>query len=117
MFLTELILVVFTLYLTFMYIIIFSFFSVYPFIFGNAYNFSQGSTYLMFLGIIVGLLVVLALTPLWGKLLGYEFAKASKAGLVHPPPEAMLWWAMCGALAVPIAMFSMSWSAMPNVLY
>ena len=71
----------------------------------------------MFLGIIVGLLVVLALTPLWGKLLGYEFAKASKAGLAHPPPEAMLWWAMCGAPAVPIAMFWMGWSAMPDLSY
>ncbi|KAE9377322.1 MFS general substrate transporter [Stipitochalara longipes BDJ] len=116
-FFTEPIVVVLTLYLTFVYSVTFSFFSSYPWIFGETYRLSQGGTYIMFLGIVFGLILVLLLTPLWGRLLGMEFARAARNGQGHPPPEAMLWWAMVASPFIPISLFWMGWSAYPSVSY
>lgn len=88
---TEPIIVLFNGYLTLVYVVAFSFLTSYPFVFGDTYSFPQESTYLMFLGIVVGLTVCIAASPLFSLLFKRESAKPTANGQAHPPSKAMLW--------------------------
>jgi hypothetical protein len=111
-----------TAYLTVIYIMLFGFLAGYSFIFGDTYHMSQGITGLLFLGIGVGLfLASVPLTPLI-----YRWAKRDLAALreanpdkpnVHLPPESRLWYAMLGAPAIPISLLWMGWTAYAGVSY
>jgi hypothetical protein len=99
-------------YLTVIYLIFFGFLAGYSFVFGNTYNFSQGITGLMFLGIIIGLSVCSGvLTPLIYHWATRELAAIKDANPDHVrvrlPPEFRLWQAMLGAPAIPISLFWM----------
>ena len=114
---TEPIIVLFTMYLTLVYSVLFSFFDGAPFIFGGIYDFNQGATFLMFVGVTIGLIVCTAATPLFMVVIKKEFVKAAKEGRDHPPPEAMLWQAMVGAPLLPISLWWMAWSARASVSF
>jgi hypothetical protein len=113
---TEPIVVIFTLYLTLVYMVTFSFFSSAPFIFGQTYGFSQGGSNLMFVSISVGLLICALATPLFDMLVRRDIAK-STAQSKNPKPEAMLWWALIGGPFLPISLFWMAWSSYRTVSY
>lgn len=115
--LTEPIVMVLTAYLTFVYIVSFSFFTGAPFIFTGSYNFDQGSAYLMFISVSVGLWACALASPLYGMLIGREYKKAAAAGKSHAEPEAMLWWAMIAAPILPLCLFWLAWSDFPSVSY
>nr|OQO15534.1 hypothetical protein B0A51_17307 [Rachicladosporium sp. CCFEE 5018]OQO16385.1 hypothetical protein B0A51_16037 [Rachicladosporium sp. CCFEE 5018] len=117
MLITEPIVILLTAYLTFVYIVSFSFFTGAPFIFAGAYGFDQGSTYLMFINVVVGLWTCAFASPLYGLLIGRECKKALAAGKSHAEPEAMLWWAMIAAPLLPISLFWVAWSDFPGTSY
>lgn len=108
----EPIIVLFALYLTVVYIILFTFLDGYTYIFGNTYGFSEGITGLSFIGIAIGLCGASLLIPLfhhWAK--GDLIAAQRKDGPgAKLPPEKRLWFAMFGAPAVPISLFWMGWT-------
>lgn len=114
---SEPIVVLFTVYLTLLYAVSFSFFSSFPFIFGRQgiYGFDQGATYLVFLAIVVGVVLCTLATPLFGILIGMEVRKAAGKGCSHPPPEAMLWWAMIGSPMLPVSLFWLAWTTYRGV--
>ena len=116
---SEPIVVLFTLYMTVLYVVSFSFFASFPYIFGSprTYNFSQGGTYLVFLAIITGVVVCALVTPLFGLVIKREAIQAAKEGHDHPPPEAMLWWAMIGAPALPVSLFWLAWTTYKSVSF
>lgn len=105
------------LYLTVVYIILFTFLNGYTFIFGMTYGFSQGITGLTFLGIIVGLCCASGLIYPMYKNYEKSLKKAHDEGRDSVPPEARLRFAMYGAPAVPISMFWMGWTAYPQISY
>ncbi|KAI6708925.1 hypothetical protein JHW43_008532 [Diplocarpon mali] len=115
----EPIVILFALYLTVVYIILFTFLDGYAYIFGETYGFSEGIAGLAFLGIAVGLCLASLWIPLihkWAKrdLAALQEARGPNATL---PPEKRLWFAMFGAPAVPISLFWMGWTNYPSISY
>lgn len=107
---SEPIIILMALYLAVVYIILFSFFNGYTFIFTETYGFSQGATGLAFIGIAIGLCFALLLVPIIYKWAKSDLAKIEEQGGTQLPPESKLWFAMLGAPAIPISMFWMGWT-------
>ncbi|TVY81063.1 putative efflux pump kojT [Lachnellula suecica] len=108
----EPIVVLFALYLTVVYIILFTFLDGYTYIFGDTYGFSEGITGLSFIGIGIGLCLASLLVPLihrWAKR-DLAIAQEKYGPDAKLPPEKRLWFAMFGAPAVPISLFWMGWT-------
>lgn len=108
----EPIIILFALYLTVVYIVLFTFLDGYTYIFGKTYGFSEGMTGLAFLGIAIGLCGASLLIPLiyrWAKR-DLEAIREKDGPNAKLPPEKRLWFAMFGAPAVPISLFWMGWS-------
>lgn len=112
--------ILWTVYLTFIYIMLFGFLAGYTYIFQETYNISQGITGLIFIGIGIGYLF--AAIPL-GMLI-YRWARRGLAlqQVEHPEqaharlaPEFRLWYGMLGAPAIPISLFWMGWTAYPSI--
>jgi len=93
-----------TLYLTVLYVILFTFLDGYPYIFQKVYRTSQGLTNVIFTGIFIGVLLGSLVVP-WV----YKKTKASFAENAFVP-ELRLWFAMLGAPAIPISLFWMGWT-------
>jgi multidrug resistance protein len=115
----EPIVILFALYLTVVYIILFTFLDGYTYVFGETYGFSEGITGLAFLGIAIGLCGASLLVPLihhWAK---RDLAKEKElhGPNARLPPEKRLWFAMFGAPAVPISLFWMGWTNYPSISY
>ena len=113
----EPIIILIALYLTIIYILLFTFLDGYTYIFTDTYGFSQGITGLAFLGIGIGLCCASLLVPLiyvWSR---RDLAKIKARGGDRLPPEFRLWFAMFGAPAIPISMFWMAWTAYPSISY
>ncbi|PQE03207.1 putative benomyl methotrexate resistance protein [Rutstroemia sp. NJR-2017a BBW] len=113
----EPIVMLFALYLTVVYIILFTFLDGYTYIFGETYGFSEGLVGLSFVGIAIGLCFASLLVPLiyyWAR---RDLAKlrAEKGPNARLPPEQRLWFAMFGAPAVPISLFWMGWTNYPSI--
>ena len=104
------------LYLTIVYIVLFTFLEGYTFIFQETYGISQGITGLCFLGIIIGLLGANALTPLIYRWAKRDLQKIKEKGGTRLPPEFRLWYSMLGgAFALPISLFWMGWTARSDI--
>jgi MFS family permease len=111
--------ILFGLYLSVVYIILFTFLDGYAYVFGHTYGFSQGMTGLAFVGIGVGLCGSSFLVPLihhWTKqdLKKLQETEGPNAQL---PPEKRLYFAMLGAPAIPISLFWMGWTNYASVSY
>ncbi|KAE9368694.1 MFS general substrate transporter [Stipitochalara longipes BDJ] len=115
----EPIVILFALYLTVVYIILFTFLDGYTYIFGQTYGFSEGITGLCFLGIGIGLCFASLWVPLihhWAKR-DLAIAQEKYGPNARNPPEKRLWFAMFGAPAVPISLFWMGWTNYASVSY
>ena len=113
----EPIIILLALYLTVVYIILFTFLDGYTYIFTETYGFTQGITGLSFLGIAIGFCLASCLVPLIYKWAKRDLAKVKSEGGSRLPPEFRLWFAMFGAPAIPISVFWMGWTAYPSVSY
>lgn len=120
------------LYLTVIYIILFTFFDGYNYskcnislltnvwlmlsVFADIHGTSQGVTGLCFLGIVVGLLSAMLLIPIiyhWAK---RDLAKIKEQGGDRLPPEFRLWFSMLGgSIAIPVSLFWLGWTSDPNI--
>ncbi|KAK3071894.1 hypothetical protein LTR53_007812 [Teratosphaeriaceae sp. CCFEE 6253] len=112
----EPIIMLVALYLTVIYIILFTFLDGYTYIFTETYGISQGLTGVCFLGIVIGLFGASALVPLIYKWAKRDLAKIQEAGGSRLPPEFRLWYSMLGgAVAIPVSIFWMGWTARPDI--
>ena len=112
----EPIIMLVALYLTVVYIVLFTFLDGYTYIFMKTYGLSEGLTGLCFLGIIIGLFGASALVPLIYKWAKRDLKKIQEAGGDRLPPEFRLWFSMLGgAFAIPISLFWMGWTAYPHI--
>ncbi|KAE8381342.1 MFS general substrate transporter [Aspergillus bertholletiae] len=106
---TEPIVFLMSLYLTIIYIILFTFLEGYRYVFGATYNLSSGLTSIAWAGMLVGVFLVCLLTPLVYSWTRNEYTQTGRIR-----PEARLWYAMLGgAPAVPIGLFWMGWTTNP----
>ena len=113
----EPIIMLIALYLTVIYIILFTFLDGYTFIFSETYGFSQGITGLCFLGIAIGLCLASLLVPFIYSRATRDLARIKADGGSRLPPEFRLWFGMFGAPAIPISLFWMAWTTYPSISY
>lgn len=112
----EPIIMLVALYLTVIYIVLFTFLDGYTYIFTDIHGTSQGITGLCFLGIILGLFGASALVPIVYKWAKRDLAKIQEQGGDRLPPEFRLWFSMLGgSFALPISLFWMGWTSDPNI--
>ncbi|KAL4802329.1 major facilitator superfamily transporter [Aspergillus unguis] len=123
-----------SLYMTVIYIVLFTFFDGYSFIFEDVYGISQGLTNIVWVAMYIGI----ALASLWVPVV-YVWTKKEFEAAMTPPateassvigdttennssddespkkshptrPENRLWFAMLGAPFIPIGLFWMGWT-------
>jgi hypothetical protein len=107
-------------YLTVIYIMLFGFLAGFSFIFSETYGVSQGITGVIFVAIGVGyFFAAIPLNLLVYRWAGQDLAKERAAHPEKPqhrlPPEFRLWYAMLGAPAIPISLFWMGWTAYSSI--
>lgn len=108
----EPIIMLIALYLTVIYIVLFTFLDGYEYIFSEIHGTSEGITGLCFLGIVIGLCGASALVPLIYKWAKRDLKKIQEEGGTRLPPEFRLWFCMLGgAPAIPISLFWMGWTS------
>jgi MFS family permease len=123
------------LYMTVIYIVLFTFFDGYPFIFEEVYGVSQGITNVIWIAMYVGIALASLWVPVVYSWTKKEFAAVSTSPMTegslegnatetegsssddessrksHPTrPENRLWFAMLGAPLIPIGLFWMGWT-------
>ncbi|KAH8424655.1 MFS transporter [Aspergillus melleus] len=112
MFYSELIIILVSLYLTIIYIVIFTFLEGYTYVFGEAYGISEGLTSICWAGMLVGVLLVGCVVPVVYSWTAKAYAR-EKSTIA---PEMRLWYTMLGgAPAVPISLFWMGWTSNPTI--
>lgn len=113
---TEPIIILIAIYLTVVYIVLFTFLEGYNYIFAEIHGTSEGITGLCFVGIIIGLFLSLALVPLIYRWAKEEMAKAEEQGRDKIDPEFRLWFSMLGgSIAIPVSLFWMAWTSRPDI--
>lgn len=117
---TEPIVIFMTLYITILYIILFTLLIGWTYIFEETYQISQGLTHVIFIAMFIGIQLVALLIPV-------IYRKTAHAARIPSPadcprkrggfsPELRLWFAMLGpAIAVPVSLFWMGWTARPSI--
>ncbi|GAB7366165.1 hypothetical protein MBLNU230_g7727t1 [Neophaeotheca triangularis] len=114
----EPIIILIALYLTIIYIVLFTFLDGYTHIFGETYGLSTGLTGLSFVGIIVGFCFAGGgLVPLMYKWAKNDLARMKEAGHEERlPPEFRCWFGMLGgSFAIPIGIFWMGYTARSDI--
>jgi len=110
----EPIIILVALYLTVIYIVLFTFLDGYDFVFGatgGIHNLGPGLTGTCFLGIIVGLFGASALVPLIYRWAKRDLKAIQEKGGDRLPPEFRLWYSMLGgSVAIPVSLFWMGWT-------
>lgn len=113
---TEPIIMLMTLYLTVIYIVLFTFLDGYVYIFQDTYGISQGLTNIIFTAMFIGIVMVVCLVPIVYRLTVKELERVQAKGEALFNPEIRLWYAMLGAApAIPIGLFWMGWTAYPSI--
>ncbi|KAK9236371.1 major facilitator superfamily domain-containing protein [Lipomyces kononenkoae] len=114
--LLEPIIILMALYLTVLYIVLFTFLDGYTFIFADVYSISPGLANVIFVAMFVGIILASFLVlPLY-RLTKKEMAKAMTTGGSHIEPEKRLWFAMLGgSLSIPISLFWMGWTDFASI--
>ncbi|KAK8148213.1 hypothetical protein G3M48_000148 [Beauveria asiatica] len=117
--LTEPIIIAMTLYITVLYIILFTFLIGWTYIFEETYGISQGLTHVIFIAMFIGMQLVVILAPFiyrkTAQAIHCQSGESTKK-CVGFNPELRLWFAMLGpAFAIPISLFWMGWTARPDI--
>jgi len=119
----EPIILLISLYMTVLYIVLFTFFDGYTFIFTEVHGLSQGLTNIVWVAMYVGMALCGLLVPFIYRGTRKEFTQVAQAvngsdptvdpralDNVHTQPEIRLWFAMFGAPLIPISLFWMGWT-------
>lgn len=108
---TEPIILAMTLYLSVVYIVLFTFLVGWPDIFQDTYGISQGLSNIIFLAMFVGLFYTALLVPIICRITTRQVKQTGQFN-----PELRLLYAMYGpAIAIPISLFWMGWTANPHI--
>ncbi|KAE8323078.1 major facilitator superfamily domain-containing protein [Aspergillus sergii] len=119
----EPIILLLALYMTILYIVLFTFFDGYTHIFSDVHDLSQGLTNIIGVAMYVGIKLAGLIAP------GISHLGMTMATTTPPPqtdnppptkapslnPENRLWYAMIGVPAIPISLFWMGWTDYKNI--
>lgn len=109
--LTEPIIIAMTLYLSVLYIVLFTFLVGWPYIFEQTYGISQGLSNIIFVAMFLGTQINFLIVPIVYR----KTLRAAQKG-DHFKPELRLWYGMLGAsLAIPISLFWLGWTNYANI--
>lgn len=111
----EPIILLISLYLSVVYIIVFTFLSGFDFVFRQTYNISQGLSNTIFLGILVGVWLTCPFLPWIYKQTVKAQREAESNGHTQFDPELRLLYAMLGAPVMPISLLWMAWTSYPSI--
>ncbi|PSR74029.1 major facilitator superfamily domain-containing protein [Coniella lustricola] len=115
--LTEPIIVAMCLYLSVVYVVLFTFLVGWPYIFEATYGIGQGLSNVLFVAMFAGVWLNLLLVPVVYRLTTRQMRLAEARG--EGPqfdPEMRLLYAMLGpAVAIPVSLFWMGWTATPAI--
>jgi len=122
MLIVEPIVMVFSIYIAFVFAVLFGFFEAYPIIFRGSYNMTLGISGLAFLGVGVGLVFGTLFYVIIDR---YKFFYKNQDGtrgprddennLILEAPETRLIICKVGAIALPPSLFWLGWSAQEHV--
>ncbi|KAK0386244.1 hypothetical protein NLU13_6081 [Sarocladium strictum] len=105
--LAEPIILAMTLYITVIYIVLFTFLVGWPYIFEFTYGISQGLSNTIFVSMLIGTELNLFLVPLVYRMTTKRFGDG--AGSFQP--EIRLWYGVFGAaVAIPVSLFWLGWT-------
>ncbi|KAK7419037.1 hypothetical protein QQX98_003539 [Neonectria punicea] len=105
--LTESIIMAMTLYLTVVYIILFTFLVGWPYIFEHTYGLDQGLANIIFIAMFLGTQINFIFVPIIYRMT----VRRAKLGPAQFTPEIRLWYAMFGAcVSIPISLFWLGWT-------
>ncbi|KAI1870426.1 uncharacterized protein JN550_005354 [Neoarthrinium moseri] len=115
--LTEPIIMAMTLYLSVVYIVLFTFLIGWPWIFEYPYEIGQGLSNIIFISMFVGLQFTFFLVPVVYRMTVKQMKLAESRGEgTQFNPEVRLWYAMLGsAPAIPISLYWMGWTSSPDI--
>lgn len=113
----ELPVILFTLYLTVIYVVSFTFLTGYTFIYGDIYHMSQGSVGLCFLALDVGIIIITLIGVLVDMRYNRNLRAAEARGQPFQAPEERLWLGMIAAPCLPIGLFWMAWTARESISF
>jgi len=114
---TEPIVLIFALYLTILYITLFTFLNGYGFIFTQVYGISQGIQNTLYVAIMIGVFAAAPLIPLQYSWTKKEIERAAEKGQFNRP-EIRLWYAMLGgSIAIPVSLFWIGWTCYVSSLF
>ena len=101
----------FTLYLTVIYIVLFTFLDGYPYIFERTYGINQGLSNLCFLGLLVGIMLSMTLVPLVYHITKKQLARDGDDGTGKVINQEMrLIFAMIEGPLMPVGLLWMAWT-------
>lgn len=112
----EIMVMLFSLYLSVVYIVLFTFLTGYDFIYGDIYRFSQGNQGLTWIAVNVGFLFALAMAPFIYAQFKTKFLAAQAQGK-KVEPEQRLWYAMIGAPWFPVSLFWLAWTSRESISF
>ncbi|KAK9479389.1 major facilitator superfamily domain-containing protein [Lipomyces japonicus] len=111
MLLFEPIVLALSVYMAFVFAVLFGFFEAFPFVFMTVYGFNSGETGLTFIGIGVGLFLGMLVYLMLDRV---KYAPESRLPN-PPPPESRLLPGKIGAVALPIGLFWLAWTSRHSV--
>lgn len=107
----EPIVLLFTLYLTVVYIVLFTFLDGYPNIFEKTYGINQGLSNLCFIGLFIGILLSILSIPLVWSITKKQLERDGDDGTgAKLDKESRNIFSMIGAPAIPLGLFWMAWT-------
>ncbi|KAM5344325.1 hypothetical protein ACJ41O_012862 [Fusarium nematophilum] len=110
--LTEPIIMAMTLYMTVVYIVLFTFLVGWPYIFEYTYGLDQGLANIIFIAMFLGTQINFAFVPIVYR----KTLRAKSRGDGHFSPETRLWYAMLGAaVSIPVSLFWLGWTNFPSI--
>ncbi|KAI1339868.1 major facilitator superfamily transporter [Xylariaceae sp. FL0016] len=110
--LTEPIIIAMTLYLSVVYIVLFTFLVSFPYVFEYTYGISQGLSNVIFIAMFVGTEATFLLVPIVYRMTSRQVQQAESRGEGQSfNPEIRLMYAMLGSsVSIPISLFWLGWT-------
>lgn len=105
------------LYMTLLYVLVFSFLQGFTFIFSQTYGFKPGLTGTAFVAVAIGVLIDTTLSPIYlaQQRRAFHRAQAIDGPDARPPPEVRLLGSVIAAPFLPISLFWLGWTNYASV--
>ncbi|SMR60090.1 unnamed protein product [Zymoseptoria tritici ST99CH_3D1] len=112
----EPIVLAFTLYLTIIYIVLFTFLDGYTYIFERTYGLNSGLSNIIFVGLFIGVVLQIIAVPFVVRKTNKQLARDGDEGQgTKLDRESRLLFAMWSAPLIPIGLFWMGWTDYPSI--